>query len=74
MSEEYINPEAVADILTFEEVSKILRVSVNTVRRMTKRAENPLPVINLSTNKRHMPRIRKEDLQRWLDSIPNREI
>jgi len=71
-TDEYVNPETLSDILTFEEVAKILRVSVNTVRRLTKQSTNPLIAINLSFTKKPMPRVRKEDLRIWLDTRPNR--
>ena len=73
-TDEYVNPGTLGDILTLEEVAKILRVSVNTVKRFGKQPNNPLLIINLSFTKKPMPRVKKEDLKVWIDARPERTV
>ena len=52
-------------LYTIPEVADILSVSVSQIYRYTKQEENPLPVIHLGEK---TPRIRREDLDKWIAS------
>lgn len=63
-------------LLNYTQVAKILGVSKTTINHYTKKEENPLPVIYLNQITKKTPRVRKEDLIKWMECLkdPRREI
>ena len=61
------------EIYTYKQVAEILHVSLYQVYRLAKRKINPLPIFYISES---TPRIRKQDLAKWLESQidPRRDI
>lgn len=56
------------DLLTLKEVAEILKISVETSRRLAKRKDNPLPTVHVTSR---TPRVLKRDLLLWLKSQPD---
>ncbi len=57
------------ELFTYDEVAKILQVSLSTVNVYTKRKNYPLKVIYLNPDSKKEPRIHKADLLEFLEIL-----
>lgn len=63
--------QVLPEILTLDDVAKVLKTTKNTVRRYTQRADYPLKKFYLSPDSKKSPRILKKDLLEFLESMPD---
>lgn len=75
---DYLSPETLGEVLTLDEVSKILKLSISSIRRMVKRKDNPLPSVNLADkdSQKPMPRVLKTELMNYLNTLedPRKDV
>lgn len=68
------NMENNSELLTYEEVAQILKVTVSTINRYTKRKKNPLAVTYLSPENKKNPRISRTELDKFIQDNKNHEL
>ena len=64
--------EGFGEIMTLEETAKYLKIGKSTLYKMAR--EGKIPAVKIANQWRFRWRFRKEDIDKWLQEIRNKEI